>query len=260
MVSRARLITVGDEILAGRIQDTNSKWLCERLTEQGVWVEKIVVVHDDIEQISREVIDAIESGVNYLVVSGGLGPTPDDVTVEAIAKALGRRLVKDPEVVGWMKKKAKWLMERGYLKEEPNVEEWKYVWVPEGMVPIKNDVGLAPGLLCKVGNTLLVVLPGVPKELQAMFAKVAEEYVKSDEVLLCEEIKAVGLETDLSQHYEELMKRFPGVRVGSYPRLPDEGGYITIRLYASGRSEEEVRQKLSRAKEFLKSVLPKVLE
>jgi molybdenum cofactor synthesis domain-containing protein len=246
-MKKAEIITVGDEILSGDTLDTNSKWLCERLTELGIQVERINIVHDDIEQISKVILMSLRSDNNYTIVSGGLGPTHDDVTIEAVANALCREIKVDGEVLKWVEKKVESISKLGLAK---NIDIEKLAEKPEGMIPIYNRVGMAPGLFEHHGERTLIVLPGVPRELECVFNDISDR-IRSDETIASEELKIYGLEADLVDCFDEFRKKFPDVRLGSYPR----GGIVRIKLYLHGKDEEEVKKKLLEAKEWLSTMI-----
>ncbi|MDY6966005.1 MAG: molybdopterin-binding protein [Halobacteriota archaeon] len=242
----ADIITIGDEILTGDILDTNSKFLCERLTGLGVTVSKVTIIHDDVEIISQAVFNSLNSDVDYTIVSGGLGATPDDMTIEAVAKALKCELKKDPEVVEWIKKKMEYMAKLGF-KGGITEEREKFAIIPEGFIPIYNKVGLAPALVSEHDESTLIILPGVPRELEPLFKEISEKYIKSEETIECEELKIFGLESDLANCFKEFNENFPDIRLGSYPTR----GTVLVKLYLSGKDAEEVKGRLEEAKEYL---------
>ena len=249
----AEIITIGDEILTGDILDTNSRFLCEGLTKIGVTVSKVTIIHDDVDIISNAVKDALDSSSDYIIVSGGLGATPDDMTIEAVAKTLDRRLIKDPEIVEWVIKKMDY-MTRFRFKGGMTQEREKFAIIPEGFTAIYNSVGLAPGLVCEVGESTLIILPGVPRGLEPLFKGISDEYIKSEQTIESEELTIFGLESDLAGCYRQSNSDFPAVRLGSYPSRRK----VLVKLYLSGEDEDEVKGRLKEAKEHLSKLLLKV--
>ena len=246
----AEIITIGDEILTGDILDTNSRFLCEGLTKIGVTVSKVTIIHDDVEIISNAVKSALGSSSDYVIVSGGLGATPDDMTIEAVAKALGRNLIKNSEIVEWVIKKMDYMTRFGF-KGGITEEREKFAIIPEGFTAIYNKVGLAPGLVSEIGESTLIILPGVPRELEPLFMSISDEYIKSEETIESEELTIFGLESDFAGCYRQFNVDFPDVRLGSYPTR----GKILVKLYLSGEDADEVKGRLKDAKEHLSKLL-----
>ncbi len=162
------LLTIGDELLAGDTTNTNGSWLAERLTERGVTVTRILTIPDDRALIADRVRDYADA-FDAVVVTGGLGGTPDDVTVEAVADAFDRELVVSEQALTQVRARLADLPDSvPDLDLEPAAE----ATIPEGSRPLLNPEGLAPG--CVVEN--VYVFPGIPRELKAMFGEVAEEF------------------------------------------------------------------------------------
>lgn len=166
---RAVIVAVGREILRGRIHDSNSWTLARRLTGLGYEVMRIVACDDDLTAIGGEIRRAVVDGANLILTTGGLGPTDDDLTVQALAGATGRPLVPDPE--------ARRLVESRYaaLRGADAVEtagmtpeREKMARIPQGATPLPNPVGAAPGVWLEEGGTTFVALPGVPSEMAAI--------------------------------------------------------------------------------------------
>lgn len=215
---RVGLVTVGDEILAGDTTNTNATWLCERLTDRGVTVERVIVVPDRIDDIA-EVVSSYGAEYDAVIVTGGLGPTHDDITMEAVAAALDRDVVTNEEALRWLTE------EGGYAREDLAAGT---AALPEGARALHNTVGVAPGAV--VEN--VYVFPGVPKEMKAMFESVAEEFrgERSHVVTLLVDEP----ESALVDRFEEVNDRF-GVTVGSYP-----GDGVRVKL--SDTDEERVER------------------
>lgn len=163
---KAWIINFGNELLIGRVVNTNGAWLAEQLTLLGLQVRRIIVAPDDEEAI--DVLRDAFRNADVIVCTGGLGPTYDDRTAEFLAKAVGRRLVENREALDMVREK---YAEKG-LPLTP--ERRKMALLPEGAKPIPNPVGTAPGILLEHDGRIAVCLPGVPAEMKAMF----EEYVK----------------------------------------------------------------------------------
>ncbi len=161
----AIVLLIGDELLAGEIQDRNGVYLADHLTRQGFQVKEIRIVSDDVPAISAAVREALE-GCKLVVVCGGLGPTSDDRTTEAVGQALARQLTLDE--AQWERIRQIFSLLRG---EEPPPGNEKQAKVPEGADVLLNEMGTALGYAARRGDSAVAVLPGPPKENRRMFEK-----------------------------------------------------------------------------------------
>jgi len=211
------LVTVGDELLAGETVNTNAAWLAERLTARGATVERVTTVPDRVADIAR-VVNEYHADYDAVVVTGGLGPTHDDVTMEGVAAAFGRELRESEATL-------EWLAERGYEHTDLAAGTAD---IPAGARPLRNEVGVAPG--CVIGD--VYVLPGVPDEMKGMFEAVAEEF--SGTVRHVVTVPVDEPESGLIERFAELRERFD-VAVGSYP-----GELVRVKL--RGEDPEEVER------------------
>jgi molybdenum cofactor synthesis domain-containing protein len=197
---RVAILTVGDELLVGDTVNTNAAWLGERLTERGADVERITTVSDHVGEIV-ELVNEYSDRYDALVVTGGLGPTHDDVTMAGVAAAFDRELVENERALTWLTE------EGGYSRGDLARGTTE---LPEGCEPLHNEEGVAPG--CVFGN--VYVLPGVPAEMKAMFESVADRF--SGTARHVESVAVAEPESALIDRFAELRERFD-VKVGSYP-------------------------------------------
>ncbi len=212
----AAIVTVGDELLVGDTENTNATWLCRRLSDRGVRVRRVTVVPDEVGEIAR-VVNEYHAEYDATVVTGGLGPTHDDVTMDAIAAAFGRAVEANEEA-------AAWLAERGYSADDLTAET---THLPAGCRPLRNVEGVAPGAV--VESTY--VLPGVPAEMKAMFESVADEFEGTPTHTVA--VNVAEPESTLLDRFTELQERFE-VGVGSYP-----GEHVTVKITADDAAEAE---------------------
>jgi molybdenum cofactor synthesis domain-containing protein len=168
-MDRAIILAVGREILRGRIQDGNSWTLAQRLTGLGCAIIRIVACDDDIPAIAREIRRALEDGATLIVTTGGLGPTDDDLTLQAVAEATGRPLALNPEARRLVASRYATLHRTGALQDPgmtPTRE--KMARLPQGSLPLPNPVGAAPGVWLEAAGSIFLILPGVPAEMVAI--------------------------------------------------------------------------------------------
>jgi len=160
---RAEIVTVGREVLRGFTVNTNASWLAQRLVELGFDVRRVTVIDDTMEDIGSVTREVLSRSPDVVIYTGGLGPTFDDITVEAVGRALNLELRIDEEAL----KMVKAVYERLGL---PLTEERvKMARLPVGSEPLPNPVGTAPGVWLKYQDVIFVLLPGVPGEMKAIF-------------------------------------------------------------------------------------------
>jgi molybdopterin-biosynthesis enzyme MoeA-like protein len=234
------VIAVGDELLAGHTLDTNTHWLAQRLLALGRPLRRVHVVSDAIEEIVATVRAEVALAPGALLVCGGLGPTPDDRTLAALAVALDRPLELDPIAAAHIQKRLDWLHEIGRISSPAMTEaNRRMAEVPRGSTALHNSTGMAPGLAIPLdGNRHLFVLPGVPRELKAIFdEEIATRYLHGGQAMTVAEMRFTGaVEAEFWQVLTLVGREFPEVSVGSYPQ-PDRG---TLIIRVSGTDAERV--------------------
>ena len=215
------LLTVGDELLAGDTENTNATWLATQLSERGVEVRRVLVLPDDRTLIAdhvREYSDLFDA----VIVTGGIGGTPDDVTMEAVGDAFDREMVVDDRALEDIEKKLEWFENEGPdLDIDLNVEA--EASIPDGARPLLNSQGLAPGAV--LNN--VYVMPGIPDELKAMFDDVAERF---DGDSLSRFLYSTEPEANLIGALEDVQAEFD-VTAGCYPDR--EAGHNRLKLTAT---------------------------
>jgi nicotinamide-nucleotide amidase len=174
MSVRAGIIVTGNEVLNGQVQDSNGPWISERLAELGVEVANILVVADRPDDLESALRYMEEEGMDLVVTSGGLGPTADDLTAEVVARFAGRELVLDESMEDKIARILRDFARRLRLDEDAlQAANRKQAMVPEGATTI-DPAGTAPGLVVPAERLTVIVLPGPPRELQAMWEAAIE--------------------------------------------------------------------------------------
>ena len=210
------VVTVGDELLAGDTENTNASWLCARLTDRGVDVKRVTTLPDVVADIAR-VVNGYRAEYDAVIVTGGVGPTHDDVTMAGVAAAVGRDTAPHSGAQRWLREEA------GYAAEDLADGTAD---LPAGARMIPNDAGVAPGAVVEG----IYVLPGVPDEMKAMFDRVADEF--SGAATYTAVVDAAEPESELIDRLSSVRERFD-VTVGSYP-----GESVRVKL--SGTDEAAV--------------------
>ncbi len=251
----AAALVVGSEILSGRTKDTNTQLLIETLLERGISLRRWVAVPDEAISIRAELTRLIIEGFDPIFVSGGMGPTHDDITVKAIAQALSLPLFQDPA-------SERRMLDRWHRlnpgKELPTASIegiMKMSTVPEGFVTVPNDAGMAEGLWGKVGShgQLMVILPGVPREYKAILqTKEMDVLLPRGEGIHMAEIEFTGRESQLAELLKEMQEVNPDVEIGSYPQGPMR---VIIRLTGNKERVRELDTELKvRLKELTRPI------
>ncbi len=167
MKPTAEIVTIGNEILIGHTLDTNSNWIAKRLRHYGWQLSRVTTIPDSLSEIQSTVRNAIARRPVLLFTLGGLGPTPDDMTMKGVARALEAQIIVNGEALR--------MVREYYRKMEGETAithaRRKMATLPEGALPLKNPIGTAPGVSIERGGTRLVSLPGVPREMKAIFER-----------------------------------------------------------------------------------------
>ena len=218
----AVVLTVGNEIVSGDVENTNASWLARRLAALGVEVKLIAAVRDDVDEIAA-LLRAEAPRADVVFVTGGLGGTPDDITREAVAGAFGVDCVEIPAVAQALRVRF----------EGRGLGDYAARWacLPRGAEPLENPLGGAPGFVLEN----VVVFPGLPREMEAMFESVAERF-RGPAIATWRRSYRTG-EGQIVGILEEATKRHPGVTVGSYPRFLEDGPEVEIVLKSSDTYE-----------------------
>jgi nicotinamide-nucleotide amidase len=159
---RIEVVATGDELIYGRILDTNSNWLAKRITEMGAELRRVTMVGDDYDDMRDALLGALDRDAEIIIFTGGLGPSEDDFTVDALGKALGKAVVTDP--IGFQKIKEIYERRGSDLKRGARMAR-----ILEGSEGIQNHIGMSVGMKLLISGKLLFTLPGVPQEMQGMF-------------------------------------------------------------------------------------------
>ncbi|HET9050542.1 MAG TPA: molybdopterin-binding protein [Candidatus Dormibacteraeota bacterium] len=217
------IIAVGDEVLGGFTADSNSHWLATRVREAGFPAERIEVVADRHEAIVAAIRRAVDDPrADRVVVSGGLGPTPDDITLEAVAAALGLRLDVHPAALAHVQGIVDRMSAAGWIAE-PAISDAnrKMTLAPAGAGILENRRGMASGIVVTLdGDRLLFVLPGVPRELQAIVAEemIPRHFQGATAPAVTELRYTDVIEAEIAGPMRAVAVAFPDVTVGSYPQ------------------------------------------
>jgi molybdenum cofactor synthesis domain-containing protein len=233
-------LVIADEVLGGHVHESNSHWLAKTVKAMGIKLVRVETCTDDLPDIIASVKRFVNDlDLDYVVTSGGLGPTPDDRTMEGVSKAIGKPLVLLPEREAWMRERCRIGHDLGYFQTaEPNAGMLKMCWLPDGADAMPNEIGTALGAIVTTGAkpTTLFTLPGVPQEFYNMFERGVRPRLESAEAIHSEELVLYAEESRFFALLQRLEKAYPDVVLGSYP----ERGRIVIRATGKKTRAEQL--------------------
>jgi len=243
------VICIGNEILLGHINNTNAQYISQYLTNIGIKTSLHVSIPDDHQTISSSIRKSLLDS-DIVVLTGGLGPTVDDITLECISMALNKKLIFNKKVAEHIRshfKKRKLKMPKNNLRQ---------ALIPEGAKYILNNIGSAPGLIICVGKKVLIALPGVPFEMQDMIEKSVTPYLKKhflpDLIIKSHVIKITGLaESVVNEKIEDILKIGGNVQMGIYPHP----GEISVKITVTDKSANKVNSTINKIEKNIKSRL-----
>ena len=229
------LISVGTELLLGNIVNTNTQFLAEQCALLGLSMYHQVTVGDNRERLSEAVRTALGRS-DVVILTGGLGPTEDDLTKEVCAEVMGFALKEDSHT----KKRIEEYLKNSVFKVIPD-NNWKQAMVPEGAIVLDNDNGTAPGLILEKNQKAAVLLPGPPGELYPLFKKQVFPYLKKrqPEILRSQMVKICGVgESQVEDKLLDLIDKQTNPTIATYAKT----GEVHLRVTARARSEEEAKK------------------
>ena len=244
------VFSIGTELLMGQIQDTNSHWIAQQIFNIGAQLRRVTMLGDELDEIIEVVDDSVRRGTDIIITTGGLGPTPDDLTVEAMSKLIGvEPVISDETVENFMQR-------RGIQnRSDINPALLKMATAPATAEVFLNPVGWAPCIHIEkpqVGTpakaTNIFSLPGPPREMQALFERYVLHFISSHyETRAASQRVVVSMyESQVSPFLQEVMQRHPNTYLKAYVALRDEKG-MPVDIVATGDDAEKAKQILQTA-------------
>jgi nicotinamide-nucleotide amidase len=262
MTLNIEIICVGNELLIGKTLNTNAQWMSRRTTALGIAVKRVTVVADEVEEIASAVLEALQRKPRFIITTGGLGPTFDDKTLEGIAKALNRKLEANAVALQMVKEKYEaYARERKTAKMELTQPRIKMATIPEKTEPVHNPVGTAPAVRADLDGTILIALPGVPSEMEAIFEETITPLLKQasggsafyEKSIYADNI----MESTLAPLVDKVMHDNLGVYIKSHPRGEENEPHMEIHFSTTTRDREKPEEKLQKAIIQLSSLIEK---
>jgi molybdenum cofactor synthesis domain-containing protein len=213
-MASAAILAIGNELLSGDVENTNGSWLARRLEAAGVDIRLIAVLPDEIEEIATTLREQTDRS-DIVLVTGGLGGTPDDLTREAVAAAFGVEQTEYPEVAAEL---------RARFQRDPEYAA-RWALLPAGSRPLGNPLGGAPGFVLEN----VYVLPGLPAEMEAMYETIEDE-LRAGAPIASWRRSYRTTESQIVSVLTRALEIHPQVRVGSYPSFGANGPYVEVVL------------------------------
>ena len=245
---RIELISIGRELLRGRIADDNARNVARFLTQRGAMIRRVTTVDDNERAISSAMREALERNPHLVISTGGLGPTDNDRTVAAMADALGLTLTLQAGAKEMVESAYRLLSERRIIPPSGlTAAREKICTLPVGSVPVPNPIGISPGVLCRiVGGAALLALPGMPDEAKAVLEEAMPLLgsLAPDRCVAHRQIESpTADESSLTTLLDRLSAEFPALWIESHPSgTRRRGSRIVISVEASGASQDEADQ------------------
>jgi nicotinamide-nucleotide amidase len=250
---QAEIITIGDEILIGQILDSNSKWIAQELNKIGVSVYQITSIQDNKQHILKALKEA-QNNADIVIITGGLGPTNDDITKYTLTEYFNDTLVLNEEIVQHIKLL---FSKINYPFTEVNKNQ---ALVPKSCIPLKNELGTAPGMWFQKKNKVVVSLPGVPYEMKELMTKEVLPRLKNTfklKFIFHKTIQTYGMgESVLAEKIENWENSLPSfIKLAYLPSF----GRVRLRLSAKGTNQQELEKKVNGEAKKLLKIIPDII-
>jgi nicotinamide-nucleotide amidase len=247
------VICIGNELLIGKIENTNIGWLAKQIAHLGANLTRVTVIQDTIQEIAATINESAERKPQFIITTGGLGPTFDDKTLQGIAVALNSKLEVNPEALAFVKKSCiEYAKKRGYSSEiELTPPRVKMATLPEKTVVVNNPVGAAPAVKAELEEAVLFALPGVPHEMEAIFNESIAPLIKKavGEDVFCERSLFLEdiFESKLAPLIDQVMSKNVGVYAKSHPLKSEGKAQVELHLTMVANQNCNPKGKLEKA-------------
>ena len=260
MTVNVEIISIGNELLIGKIQNTNAYWLSQQITALGASVQRETIIPDVIPTIAECIREAAARKSHFIITTGGLGPTFDDKTMQAAAVALGQKVVVNPEALKFVKTRiAQYFKERGEPTEfQMNPPRLKMAMLPKNAQVVENPIGTAPAMRAVIGESELYVLPGIPREMGAIFTEtIAPRILEAagSEVFAQRSLFVEEIESKLAPLIDRVMADNVGVYVKSHPMGSDGRPKVELHLTMTDAVEKNPVQSVAKAARELSALI-----
>jgi nicotinamide-nucleotide amidase len=256
------ILTIGNEILIGKTQDTNSYWMAKRIAKYGHRLKRITTIGDNLDEIASTLQEILDRKPDIIITTGGLGPTFDDMTLKGIALGLDREIELNQHAFNSIKKAYDNATRRGILKLEGMTKERKKMaYLPQGSTPLPNTVGTAPGVKLEEKGTSIFILPGVPAEMKSMFRNVITPFLKEKRGRFIEKgfiFTGIG-ESQIAPYITKLEQEYPKLWIKTHPRIGlSVEVELSITCFNVENGETLIQEAIIKAKEIVNNLHGKI--
>jgi len=251
MPTTAEIFAIGDELCYGRVYDTNSFWLADQLTRRGVLVQRITCLRDDKKEIVHALRDSLQRSPAFLFITGGLGPTQDDLTLSALAELSGKTVVTSDLVLKIASERRK------VSVANFNPGQLKMASTLEGTECLPNPVGWAPVTILKLSECSVISMPGPPREVQGCFNEHLAKRIEDTTGFRSygRRVRVTMFESELAPLVSEVTKAVEGVYVKPLVSESSREQGLPVEILAFDQSDEVCHQKCDSAIAKLKELV-----
>lgn len=252
-ISSIELFSIGTELIMGQIQDTNSHWIAQKILEIGGNLRRITIIPDDYQQIIQALNESIKRGTEFIITTGGMGPTPDDMTVQAVTELVESELIlHEPTIRHFMK--------RGKVKRREDVSQGmiKMATIPKDAEVYQNPTGWAPCVVARKEESTIFILPGPPREMKPLFSYAVEPFIaeKCNTNAVVQRIIVDMHESEVSPFLQEVMQQYPQTYLKAYVALRDStSSRLPVDIVATGENTRNAQDILKAALDYLENMI-----
>lgn len=246
---KAEIISVGTELILGSTLNTNTYYITQKLSEAGINVLFHTSVIDD-KKLLESVINISLSRADLIIITGGLGPTTDDLTKEVVADTLGLCLKLNQDLKNNIRK---YFHKTNRTMPSNNI---KQAYIPEGSKFLKNEIGTAPGIYIEHQGKIIILLPGPPKEMKLMFDNYAMPLIKQDNITIVKTINTIGIgESQLEMILKDIDIESGNSTIATYAKE----GRVDIKIVSQGKNKEKIKEELSKIICKIENAIPEFI-
>ena len=247
------LFSVGTELVLGQIQDTNAHWIAQQILQNGGELRRVTMLRDDFDEMTEAINSAIQRETALILTTGGLGPTPDDMTVSVIASLIGTKPIVSKETVAEYKKRRE-MSEDDILSDALT----KMATIPESAQVYQNSAGWAPCISVDYKQSTIMMMPGPPSEMKAVFETYIQPLIVEryrDEISTAR-VYVSMFEAEVSPLMQKVMDRFPNVYLKAYVSLRNtEGNSMPIDFVSTSSESIETEEQLKSSIHYFRELV-----
>lgn len=247
------LFSVGTELVLGQIQDTNAHWIAQQILQNGGELRRATMLRDDFDEMTEAINSAIQRETALILTTGGLGPTPDDMTVSVIASLIGTKPIVCKETVSEYKKRRE-MSEDDILSDALT----KMATIPESAQVYQNPAGWAPCISVDYKQSTIMMMPGPPSEMKAIFDTYIQPLIVEryrDEISTAR-VYVSMFEAEVSPLMQKVMERFPNVYLKAYVSLRNtEGNSMPIDFVSTSSESTETEEQLKSSIDYFRELV-----